>query len=170
MEVVQPKHSLHFPPRLGKESGGYISRKFRLVWRFTDISKISGALILAEDLIFHIFFFLNTNQGFRRNATNVEKFYTQIPTRRPSGQGKGQNFWPFHSAYLQIKTTEMASQENEKDGAPVMAQWLRSPTRNHEVVGLIPGLAQWVKDPWRCCELWCSLQMQLGSGISVALA
>ena len=35
-----------------------------------------------------------------------------------------------------------------------MAQWLRNPTRNHEVSGLIPGLAPWVKDPvllW----LWC---------------
>ena len=28
-----------------------------------------------------------------------------------------------------------------------MAQWLMIPTRNHEVVGLIPGLAQWVEDP-----------------------
>ena len=28
-----------------------------------------------------------------------------------------------------------------------MAQWLANPTRIHEVVGLIPGLAQWVKDP-----------------------
>ena len=28
-----------------------------------------------------------------------------------------------------------------------MAQWLMNPTRNHEVEGLIPGLAQWVKDP-----------------------
>ena len=28
-----------------------------------------------------------------------------------------------------------------------MVQWLTNPTRNHEVVGLIPGLAQWVKDP-----------------------
>ena len=27
-----------------------------------------------------------------------------------------------------------------------MALWLTNPTKNHEVVGLIPGPAQWVKD------------------------
>ena len=32
-------------------------------------------------------------------------------------------------------------------GVPVVAQWLTNPTRNPEVVGLIPGLAQWVRDP-----------------------
>ena len=32
-------------------------------------------------------------------------------------------------------------------GVPVVAQRLTNLTRNHEVVGLIPALAQWVKDP-----------------------
>ena len=28
-----------------------------------------------------------------------------------------------------------------------MAQWLTNPTRNYEVAGSVPALAQWVHDP-----------------------
>ena len=44
-----------------------------------------------------------------------------------------------------------------------MAQWLTNTTRNHEVVGLIPGLAQWVKDPtllWLWYRLAAVAQIQ----------
>ena len=56
-----------------------------------------------------------------------------------------------------------------KRGVPVVVQWLTNPTRNHEVVGSVPGLAPWVKD-LACRELWCRLLVRLGSCIAVALA
>ena len=68
------------------------------------------------------------------------------------------------SPYLLAKNTP-------KIGVPVVAQWLMNPTRNDEVEGLTPGLAQWVKDlVLPCCrELWCRLKTRLGSRVAVAL-
>ena len=54
-------------------------------------------------------------------------------------------------------------------GVPVVVQWLTNPTRNREVAGSIPGLAQWVDD-LACHDLWCRLQMQLRSPVAVAVA
>ena len=36
--------------------------------------------------------------------------------------------------------------KNPTSGVPLVAQWVTNPTRNREVEGSIPGLAQWVKD------------------------
>ena len=41
---------------------------------------------------------------------------------------------------------EEGEEEEEESGVPILAQWLTNPTRNHEVEGSIPGLAQCVKD------------------------
>ena len=60
-----------------------------------------------------------------------------------------------HSAlsekYLPEKSMKLTHLEKSFQGVPVVAQWLTNPTKNFEVVGSIPGLAQWVKDlalPW----------------------
>ena len=43
--------------------------------------------------------------------------------------------------------TDTAMYKIHKLGVPVVAQWLMNPTRNHEVSGSVPALAQWVNDP-----------------------
>ena len=48
--------------------------------------------------------------------------------------------------YISVSQTWFTSLLKETVGVPVVAQWLTNPTKNHEVEGLIPGLALWVKD------------------------
>ena len=47
-------------------------------------------------------------------------------------------------------------------GVPVVAQQIKNPTSDHKDMGLIPGLAQWDKNP-------ALLQTQLGSGVSIVM-
>ena len=48
-----------------------------------------------------------------------------------------------HSSYILVKMQPL----NKSIGVPIVARCLTNPTRNHEGVGLIPALAQWVNDP-----------------------
>ena len=50
-------------------------------------------------------------------------------------------------SYLLCNINGLMKNNNEIIGVPAVAQWLTNLTRNHKVVGLIPGLTQWVKDP-----------------------
>ena len=50
-----------------------------------------------------------------------------------------------------------------------MAQWLTNPTGSHEVAGSIPGLTRGLRIR-HCHEMWCRLQMRLGSHVAVAVA
>ena len=50
------------------------------------------------------------------------------------------------AALKKTKRQKCKKQKKEEMGVPIMSQWLTNLTRNHEVVGSIPGLAQWVGD------------------------
>ena len=53
-----------------------------------------------------------------------------------------------HRLWFENFLVNSFKQTNKKStrGVPVVAQWLTNLTRNHEVMGLILGLAQWIKD------------------------
>ena len=63
----------------------------------------------------------------------------------------------------------LLSHKKDKIGVPVVAQWLTNPTRNHEVEGSIPALAQWVNDTVLPCAV-VYIADGLGSCVAVALA
>ena len=56
---------------------------------------------------------------------------------------EGGGAWGKEEKWEKLRRTQ---KKNGITGVPVVAQWLTDPTKNHEVVGLIPGLAQWIKD------------------------
>ena len=60
--------------------------------------------------------------------------------------------------------------KKETLGVPVMAQWLTNPTSIQENAGLIPGLAQWVPVVVLPVSCGCRSQMQLRSGVAMAVA
>ena len=59
--------------------------------------------------------------------------------------------------------------KNDQRGVPVVAQWVTNLTNILRVwvrsLTLLSGLRI-----WRCCELWCRLQIQLRSCIAMAVA
>ena len=58
--------------------------------------------------------------------------------------------------------------KKKKSGVPTVAQQVKNPTSTHEDAGSIPSPLSGLRI-WYCCELWCRSQMQLESGIPMAM-
>ena len=84
----------------------------------------------GEDFSLHTFFF--------------GKFWLEMRLTLWVGMGaKG----PSVMGWFRFMNLSVALFKATRFEGPIMVQWLTNLTRNHEVVGWIPGLAQWVKDP-----------------------
>ena len=65
------------------------------------------------------------------------------------GRPVGNSSYPTLDGFFSLSHAQVLFKKGRKkkgQGVPVVAQCLTNPTRNHEVVGSIPRLAQWVKD------------------------
>ena len=57
-----------------------------------------------------------------------------------------------HAARLRLKVIDLCLLLLTQ-GVPIVALWVKSPSGIHEDVGLIPALAQWIKDlVLLCCK------------------
>ena len=80
---------------------------------------------------------MGSGHGLRTSTCHEDdKKQTNKQTKKkkfPEGEGRGE--WQDGGKRLKDR------------GVPVVVQWLTNPTRKHEVVGLVPALAQWVRYP-----------------------
>ena len=68
-----------------------------------------------------------------------------------------------------LEVIEQGFTQEQLSGVPVVAQWLMTPTRNHEVAGSTPGLTPCVLTIWCCCEITDGAQIWLCGGCGVGL-
>ena len=113
----------------------------------------------------NVFLFCNSNLTKRKIIWNYftpccvpnffsREFYFLTKSGKKSGRVSPETkilteqFYLKSCFYFQIsRGILLSTTKHSLLGVPIVAQWLTNPTRNHEVVGLIPGLVQWVKDP-----------------------
>ena len=86
----------------------------------------------------------------------ILRMYKQHPRKRAPQPTPTSYLMPTHFPWNGVgyKTLDLKKDptpnsfptNNKTGGVPIVAQWLTHPTRNHEVGGSVPGLAQWPKD------------------------
>ena len=70
-----------------------------------------------------------------------------FPNPKKTDTGSTEGLKQVEAKQAQTKTYYNKNGKSERYGVPVVAQWLTNLTRNHEVAGSVPALAQWVDYP-----------------------